>query len=225
MHFSNYLHKLRFNQENKVILNIPGIKKSIHEFGLISGLEYLGEWDQASRLQNGKNKNKKTIKEGHYQRAGKHALNPSAHHHSVGGYQKHYRNFSSLQEPMSNLSATVSVCITKASWFSITPWKATVSLLPAQHPAAITPEHNRFYSFHPKKKLMLLPLANSNSGPYREGDWKGCHAHLASQRCRRDLRRGGSDTYCTWSWLSHHIPALCQCGIHTVSLYPFLTSK
>lgn len=47
MHFSNYLHKLRFNQENKVILNIPGIKKSIHEFGLISGLEYLGEWDRS----------------------------------------------------------------------------------------------------------------------------------------------------------------------------------
>lgn len=62
MHFSNYLRKLRFNQENKVILNIPGIKKSIHEFGLISGLEYLGEWDQASRLQDGKHKTKKTIK-------------------------------------------------------------------------------------------------------------------------------------------------------------------
>ena len=135
------------------MLNIPGIKKSIHELGLISGLEYLGEWDQARRFQNEKKKKKTRKKEGHYQRAGKQALNPSAHHHSVGGYQKHYRNFSSLQDSTSNLSATVSVCITKASWFSITPWKATVSLLPAQHPAATTPEHNRFYSFHLKKSL------------------------------------------------------------------------
>lgn len=153
-------------------------------------LDYLGKWGQES----------------HYQRLGRQTLNISAWHSKVGGYQKFYRNrpqFAQISEK------PLTKCLRlyhKASGSQSLPekllWDSCLSNIQLQPPLSITAY--TFLSPEKKKKLMLLSLANSNSGPFRERDWKRCSAQLFLCNAGEILK--GVVVMPTWQWINHHSP-------------------